>query len=429
MTTVARFERADASAFLRPPAESRVRRVAVGMAISLLGLVAAALAAELGLRWSGYRMPVLLDDSVRTQYRIEPNAAFTYYGYLPGEVEDFANPVRLNALGFHDRDYAPERPTASTYRIMVLGDSYVAAWEVPLEQTFHKRLEARLEKEDPLGRESYQVIAFGQGRSAQEKEIEWMREYAPIYRPDVILYLFFCGNDFMENDQETFAEASSFGQRYIRKVAPRKIAFFRKLLLFPNLRLNGLVAEAATEYYVEHLDRFDPSVARADLESPELGIYENPLAPKWAAALERTGKLLDVARKETHQLHARFVLASLSGPQAIGDLAAQALWAQSSDPRFDYGRGDRWIRDWAERHNVSHIELGPPLAKIGRRKVFWRDDQHLNPEGHAAVAGLLYDFLLETAKERQTSTRELGFRAKLQFEGHWRSSGSRCRCG
>src|SRR5206468_7723459 len=85
-----------------------------------------------------------------------------------------------------------------TYRIMVLGDSYVAAWEVPLEETFHKRLEARLGEEDPFGRGSYQVIAFGQGRSAQEQEIQWMRRYAPIYRPDMILYLFFCGNDFME---------------------------------------------------------------------------------------------------------------------------------------------------------------------------------------------------------------------------------------
>ena len=45
------------------------------------------------------------------------------------------------------------------------------------------------------------------------------------------------------------------------------------------------------------------------------------------AALERTGKLLDVARKETYRLHARFVLASLSGPQVIGDLGSQALWA------------------------------------------------------------------------------------------------------
>jgi lysophospholipase L1-like esterase len=392
---------------------SALRRVAAGLVAATGGIVVAALALEIGLRIAGYRQPVLLEDSLRNVYSVEPNAAFTYYGYMPGAVEDFANPLKLNALGFHDRDYSPERPSPTTYRIMVLGDSYVAAWEVPLEETFHKRLEARLEREDPLGRGSYQVIAFGQGRSAQEQEIQWMRRYASIYQPDVILYLFFCGNDFMENDPVTFSEASSFGVRYTREVAARKIKLFRKLLLFPELRLNGLVAEAAAEYYVAHLDWFDRAISRADLESPELGIYQNPLPAEWAAAFEQTAKLLDVARKETCRLHARFVLASLSGPQVIGEFGERLLWAESEDSRFDYGRADRWIRDWAERHHVPHVELGPPLAKIGRQKVFWKHDQHLNPEGHAVVADLLYDVVLKAARE--ASMTESGCRAVPQF--------------
>src|SRR2546421_6836039 len=166
------------------------RRLAVGFAVSIVGLVITAFALEVGLRVAGYRRPVLLEDSLRYAYSVQPNAAFTYYGYLPGAVADFANPVKLNALGFHDRDYPAERPSPTTYRIMVLGDSYVAAWEVPLEATFHKRLEARLEKENPLGRGSYQVMAFGQGRSAQEQEIDGMRRDAPAYPPEMIAFLF-----------------------------------------------------------------------------------------------------------------------------------------------------------------------------------------------------------------------------------------------
>ena len=374
-------------------------RVVVGLVLAIVAFSCALIAVEAGLRIAGYRMPVLVADSLRGSYRIEPNATFIYYGYLPGAVDDFANPVRLNALGFHDRDYPAERPAPETYRIMVLGDSYVAALEVPLEQTFHKRLEARLVRQDPLGRGSYQVIAFGQGRTAQETEIGWARQYAPVYRPDLVLYVFFCGNDFMENDPETFAEASSFGERYLRKVVPRKIALFRRLLVFPRLRVNGLFAEAASDYYLEHLDRFDATITRADLDSPELGIYENPLSAKWAAAYERTGKLLDVARKEALQRQERFVLGSLSGPQAMSKAAERALWAEAKNPHLDYERPDRWVRDWAERHHVSHIELGPPLAAVGRRKLFWKHDQHLNPEGHAVVADLLYDYLVGVAKQ------------------------------
>jgi hypothetical protein len=376
----------------------RCRRITTGLALALLALGVSALASEAALRLAGYRMPALLSDRVRATYHVGPDGQFLYLGYLPGAVEDYATPVALNHLGFHDRDYKPDRPSASTYRIMVLGDSYVAAWEVPLEETFHKRLEARLEKEDPLGRGSYQVIAFGQGRSAQEAEIEWLRKYGPIYKPDVVLLLFFCGNDFMENDPVTFREASEFGLRYIGKVAPRKLEFFQRLMIVPGSRLNGLIAEAATQYYAEHLDRFDGGISQNDLVSPELGVYRNPLSPEWQAAFDRTGKLLEVARHEARVLGARFVLASLSGPQAIGDLAPAILWRAAKDPAFDFDRPDRWVRSWAESHHVPLVELGPPLAKIGRRRVFWKHDQHLNSYGHAVVADLLYPFLVDPAK-------------------------------
>ena len=126
---------------------------------------------------------------------------------------DFANGVELNQLGFHDRDYVLERPTPRTHRVMVLGDSYVAAFEVPVRQTFHKRIEARLGVEDPLGHGSYQVIAFGQGASAQEAELGWLRAFGPRYRPDLVLLVFFCGNDVMENSPVLFDRAHDFASR------------------------------------------------------------------------------------------------------------------------------------------------------------------------------------------------------------------------
>ncbi len=353
---------------------------------------------ELALRLAGYQVPVLLSDRARGQYHIEPNAEFVYLGYLPGEVEDFANPVKLNSLGFHDRDYPVERPAPATYRILVLGDSYVAAWEVPVADTFHKLLEARLTKEDPLQRASYQVIAFGQGRTAQETEIQWLRKYGALFRPDMVVLLFFCGNDFMENDETTFAAASRFGKRYIADVAPRKIQLYQRLLWFPRSRLNGLLADAAAEYYAEHLDRFVPSISRADLEDPEIGIYRNPLPPEWPEAFDRTRNLLNLMRRETEALGARFLLAALSGPQSMGEVAERELWAEASDPHFDYQRPERWIRDWAKHAGVPLVELGPALAKIGRREVFWKHDQHLNARGHAVVADLLFPAIVAAAK-------------------------------
>jgi lysophospholipase L1-like esterase len=376
----------------------RSLRLSGGLAVAFVATLFSILLVELALRIQQYRVPVLLSERARAQYRIQPNAEFVYLGYLPGEVEDFANPVKLNSLGFHDREYPVERPSPATYRILVLGDSYVAAWEVPVAATFHKLLEARLAADDPLRRASYQVIAFGQGRTAQETEIEWLRKYGAVYHPDMVVLLFFCGNDFMENDATTFAAASRFGTYYIHEVAPRKIRLYEKLLLFPRSRLNGLLADAAAEYYAEHLDRFVPGISRENLEDPEIGIYRNPLPPEWPAAFDRTAKLLNLMRREVEATHARFVVAALSGPQSMGEIAERELWAEATDPRFDYYRPERWIREWAEHARVPLVELGPPLARIGRREVFWKHDQHLNPRGHQVVADLLYPAIVAEAQ-------------------------------
>ena len=82
----------------------------------------------------------------------------------------------------------------------------------------------------------------------------------------------------------------------------------------------------------------------------------------------------------------------------MGEVAERELWAEARDPRFDYQRPERWIREWSEHAGVPLVELGPPLAQIGRREVFWKHDQHLNPRGHAAVADLLYPAIVEEAQ-------------------------------
>jgi lysophospholipase L1-like esterase len=363
-------------------------------AIAILSLAAALALIELSLRFTGFSPPRLLPASIRATYRLEPGARFVYRGFLPGTFEDFANAVELNRFGFHDRDHPFERSDTAAFRVMVLGDSYVAAFEVSLDESFRARLETRLRREDPLRRGSYEVIAFGQGNRAQQAELEWLRRFAPLYRPDLVLVVFFCGNDVMENSPTLFAQAKRFGARYLREVVPRKEAMFARLLLFPRSRLNGVVAERLTDLYAQNLFRFHPGLTAEDLTSPELGIYRRPLAPEWKEAFERTGSLLDAIREEARRLPARFAIASLSGPQAVGDVARARL-SSGAERDLDLARPERWISAWARDRGVSHVALGRYLAEAGRDRVFWCHDAHLTPEGHAVVADALFAFVVE----------------------------------
>lgn len=370
--------RAKTSRALKWLARLAKRCLLAGMSILL-----AAGAAEIGLRLAGCRRPRIVGDEVAREMTMAPNAEFVYRGYLPGSFSDVENKVRLNSSGFHDVEHQPGRAATNTFRLLVVGDSYVAALSVPLEQTFFRRLERRLREEDPLSRGSYEVIAMGRGNQAQQKERAYIKRAVPIYRPDAVLVVFFCGNDIMENCPETFSQARSFALAYQSQVAPRKIAMFHRLLWMPGSRLNGLFAEAAAAWYARRLDWFVPGLSSGDLVSPELGVYAQPLDPLWSRAYACTDAQLKKLLKTASALDTPLWIASLAGPQVLGEARANVDW----------NRPGSWIAGWCASNGVPHCDLNPAIAAAGVRRAFWPHDGHLNQAGNAAVVDPLFKFV------------------------------------
>lgn len=366
------------------------------LGLFLVSLSLTALVAEVGLRLCGFEAPHVLTPEDRRQYKFEPGGSFIYRGYLDGMFSDFATPVRLNRLGFHDVEHRIERAATNTYRLMVVGDSYVAALSCPLEQTFYRRLEARLQRDNPLGRPSYEVIACGQGNQAQEKETLYVQKLGPDYRPDAVLLLFFCGNDFMENSPETFRAAAKFAALYKKVIAPKKLAFFDKVYRLRWSRLNGLIAAAATTWYANHLHLFCDDVKKDELVSPELGVYRVPLAPEWQRAYDRTGHLLADLKSEVAKLGVPFLVAGLSGPQAIGDVGQKQMMA-GGGAGMDSLQPARWLEAWCKTNDVPYVGLEGALSAAGKHKVFWRHDGHLNPFGNEVVVAPLFDLVVRHA--------------------------------
>lgn len=348
-----------------------------------------AMIAEIGLRAIGYRPPDVLTPAMKKQYRMDqPGGEFHYRGYLDGMFSDFDTPVKMNSRAFHDVEHADARANTNAYRLMIVGDSYVAALSCPLETTFYRRLEEKLKKEKPFGDRDYEVIACGRGNQAQEKETKYVTQLGPVYQPDAVLLLFFCGNDFMENWPATFKDAGGFATMYQKVIAPKKIAFFNKVFVFRRSRFNGLIAEAATTFYANHIYWFTNELKKDDIVSPELGVYKTPLDPVWEKAYSRTGELLANLKAECAKINAPLLIAGLSGPQAIGDagMAKTMSGAAGLDPM----QPARWLAAWCKSNDVPFVALEPALNAAGKRNVFWRHDGHLNPRGNEVVVDPMF---------------------------------------
>src|SRR5262245_26253466 len=112
-----------------------MKRLLGNLAATGFGLVVAVLVLEMIVRAIGYLPSDLLPDR-RVGYRMIPNAPYRWKG-------EGASEGRINHEGWRDHDYTVAKPPGVT-RILVLGDSYVQALQVPLDSTFHKQLERRL---------------------------------------------------------------------------------------------------------------------------------------------------------------------------------------------------------------------------------------------------------------------------------------------
>lgn len=130
----------------------RLAGALANLALALVALAVTLAAAEGLLRVLGYSAiyDVYSRPSLFWRYDSllgwshEPGASGTYVGPRPFPIE-FESEVRLNALGLRGPELEAREP--GEYRVLLLGDSLVAGFEVPYEKHFGTLTEAKLERQ------------------------------------------------------------------------------------------------------------------------------------------------------------------------------------------------------------------------------------------------------------------------------------------
>ena len=163
--------------------------------------------------------------------------------------------VRRNSRGFRDGEWSLAKPPG-VYRIAVLGDSYVAAHQVALEERFTERLEALLGEyiagEGPSGAR-VEVLNFGVNGFGTAQELLVWRHEAARYGPDLVLLAFFAGNDLANNvralegnPHKAYFELGPGGQLVLNEGFKRAQAERKRPLARAGQRADGPLARAAS---------------------------------------------------------------------------------------------------------------------------------------------------------------------------------------
>lgn len=92
-----------------------------------------------------------LPPCVRYVEKKSDNYNGTYYAR-----QDYSTKVRINSLGFRNDEYTIKKEE-NTYRIIILGDSYVYGYGLNLHETFFKKLEKKLNKNSDINYEVWNI--------------------------------------------------------------------------------------------------------------------------------------------------------------------------------------------------------------------------------------------------------------------------------
>ncbi len=371
----------------------------------LFGLLIGLLAVEVTLRILGPRLPLVHSlTSIATFQTYHPVYGFFHRAGAAGWIEtpEFTTYVSFNSRGLREREIAPDKP-AGTYRVLVLGDSFVEGAQVPAEDTLTRRLEEILS--DQMSGRPVQVINAGNAGFGTAQELLFLEHDGVTYAPDLVVLVYFIDNDLPDNGyrvardrkldttRRPFFVPDGQGGITLRPGAappPDQFAGVRQLLrrtVSYNLIENFLLWHEAREQEQAQIGKNRPTY------------LTNP-PDEWEEAWWVTEQLLGRVQQRSSEMGAEFVV--VAAPSYFQVNADAWRWLVGGDTRernrYEVDVPNRRLAQIAERQGLRLLDLLPatqPVQDSGGA-LYFPADGHWTSAGHAFAAGQIADYLAST---------------------------------
>jgi hypothetical protein len=325
----------------------------------------------------------------------------------------FDVPVAINSHGFRDREHSYEKP-ADIKRILLLGDSYVEALQVPLERSVTALLEKRLRSRDV----NAETINLGVSGFGTAREYLMLREYGLKYKPDLVL-LFFVGNDLLNNSarlegkpylpypllhrDRTLLRDQSGEPRFTPIVDTRsRLSFLTSFLKdhsagFRFLRMTIDRAPDINEIFYRWGLISTISAKEAD-PANNFGLYEiyrNPATDTMAEARDTTQRLVLEIERLTARHNAKFAVVLVPAPWEVYPNLWQTVLDKTPAMRqvsFDLDKPSHSLTSFLRAHGIMYVDLLPGFrAHANSPALFFEPDNHWTTDGHRLAVDLMID--------------------------------------
>jgi lysophospholipase L1-like esterase len=343
-------------------------------------------------------------------WMLQPNAR--YQAAIDGELFEIA----YNGRGWRDIERTPA--PSDDPRVVVLGDSFMEGYTVPLEQNFHRQLESRLRGSLPaLEVINLGVSGYGTLQALLAYEMEGRR-----YAPDLVLLGFYLSNDLRDNSLEietlrkpgsrkardrpfllpgsdgssdgssdgdwelTIVESEHARERYEAALARRRSWWWR---IGDVSRIWRLTVAQWTDSALRALEEEpepEGTLTRPERRALELGVFACEPHPAYERASQITRRILLRLDQQVRADGARLVVFTVPSeveaspaPRGLHDLE---LPCREDPPAYAP------LRDFLAQHDIPLIDLLPHFQRRMREPGagIFASDAHWNATGHALAA-------------------------------------------
>ncbi|OOZ42725.1 SGNH/GDSL hydrolase family protein [Solemya elarraichensis gill symbiont] len=343
-------------------------------------------------------------------WKLQPGADFINY------IPEASIQVRYNSDGWRDTEHQLQKKTGDSLRIAVLGDSFMEGYSVELKDSFHKRLETRLNQLNA----NAEVINFGVGGYGTLQEYITYRDYASAYKPDIVIVGFYLGNDLVNNAQhfDTYKKKGSFKMKATRpyldqtnqsewnviyadyktslkRYREQKESFFKKVIQTSalNRALKLQKSKAKLKLGANRIKIGEERNLR------NYGVHFCSEPEEFSQAWQTTERILDRLNTETRRNGAKLVIFSVPAMHEVDNSMVERIATETSgeqkacmDTPPGYQRLERLTNKLGIRYVNLLSEFRDASDGVGST-LFNLSDRHWNKAGHSLATENVYKYL------------------------------------
>jgi len=334
--------------------------------------------------------------------------------------------IEINSDGWRGPEVALKHPPG-TFRIALLGDSYIEAFEVPYEKTVGEVLEARL---SALRGTPVEVLNFGEGGYGTTQELLTLQHEIWKYSPDLILLAVTTGNDISDNyrplKRADYVPYHVFrGADLVLDSSFRRSKGYRSRSLWTRQLLGVVQYSRLAQLFnrVRHAgrksERQQENAGGAPGDEPGLRdeVQLPPTTPDWQEAWRVTEGVLGLMRDECRRKDTPFAVVTLTRGIQVTPVRARKEEFLRQLGAKDLYYPERRLAEFGKREGIPVLNLAPAMAEQAEeRQVYFHAHHdslgigHWNEAGHQAAGELIAPWLAGELAGRSTTSPNPGLK-------------------